>query len=76
MQMSLLEIPEVIKLEKLNKYFKKRWLNQISPEELSIFDLNISTNNSAESYHSKLKEIVKTSHPRIWTFITTLNGII
>ena len=72
--MPLLEIPEVIKL---NKYFKKRWLNQISSEELSIFDIsNISTNNSAESYHTKLKAIVKTSHPRIWTFITTLNEII
>ena len=51
-------------------------LNQIGPEELSIFDITISTNNSAESYHSKLKGIVKTSHPRIWTLITTLNEII
>ena len=49
---------------------------QISTEEPSIFDTTISTNNSAESYHSKLKAIVKTSHPRIWTFITTLNEII
>ena len=76
LQMPSLEIPEMLNLEKLKKYFRKRWLNQISPEELSIFDITISTNNSAESYHSKLKGIVKTSHPRIWTFLTTLKEII
>ena len=64
------------KLEKPNKYFLKRWLTQIKPEELSLSDITISTNNSAESYHSKLKSIVKTSHPRIWSFIATLNQII
>ena len=75
-QMPSLEIPEMLNLEKLKKYFKKRWLNKISPEELLIFLITISTNNSAESYHSKLKGIVMTSHPRIWTFITTLNEIL
>ena len=29
---------EAIKLEKLNKYFKKRWITHVNPEELSIFD--------------------------------------
>ena len=48
----------------------------ISPEELSIYELNKSTNNAAESYHSKLKSIVKTCHPRIWTFMSILNEVI
>ena len=49
----------------LKKYIKKYWLTHISPEELSIFELSISTNNGAESYHSKLKARIRTSHPRI-----------
>ena len=78
---TLIEIPavpteDVPRLEKLMKYFKKRWLHQISPEELSIHDITISTNNGAESYHSKLKSRIRCNHPRIWTFITKLNEII
>ena len=34
----------------------------------------ITTNNAAESYHAKLKSIIKTPHPRIWNFPTTLNN--
>ena len=44
--------------------------------ELSVFDTQAATNNAAESYHAKLKVIVKTSHPRIWNFLSTLNNII
>lgn len=66
----------MIKLQKLKKYFKKRWLSQIEPGELSVYSLNIATNNAAESYHSKIKSLVRTCHPRIWTFIATLNYII
>ena len=57
-------------------YFKKRWITQIDPEELSIYEAGITTNNAAESYHAKLKSIIKTPHPRIWNFLTTLNNLI
>ena len=76
LQIPTLEQTEMVKVEKLKKYFQKRWLSQIKPEELSIYEINITTNNSAESYHSKLKSIIKTGHPRIWTFVNTLNEII
>ena len=76
LQLPTLENPEMIKLEKLKKYFQKRWLTQITPEELSIFDINISKNNAAESYHFKIKSIIKIGHPRIWSFMKTLNEII
>ena len=66
----------MLKLEKLKKYFKKRWLNQISPEELSVYEINMTTDNGAESYHSKLKSRIRCSHPRIWTFMTNHNEII
>ena len=74
--MPIVQNTEKSKIEKLKSYCKKRWINQITPEELSIYELNIATNNGAESYHSKLKSIIKTSHPRIWTFMETLNEII
>ena len=67
---------EMLKLEKLRNYCQKRWIRQISPEELSIYEINIATNNGAESYHSKLKSIIRTCHPRIWTFMEALNDII
>ena len=76
LQLPTLESTTMMKLDKLKKYFKKRWLNQISSEELSIFELDIATNNAAESYHSRLKSMIKTSHPRIWTFLGTLNQVI
>ena len=69
-------ILKILKCQKLRSYCKNRWLNRICPEELSIYDIRIATNNGAESYHSKLKSIIRTSHPRIWTFMATLNAII
>ena len=63
-QIPELENSEMLKLGKLNRYCKKHWLNKF-PKELSIYDINISTNNGAESYHSRLKSIVRTVHPRI-----------
>ena len=69
-------VAEQIKVEKLKKYFKKRWLGYISPEELSIFDAHCSTNNGAGSYHSKIKVRVKCGHLRIWNFMTIVNEII
>ena len=79
---SFLQLPtnliasETVKLERISKYFKKRWLTQIRPEELSIFDSDFSTNNGAESYHSRLKARIKTNYPRIWNFMHILNAII
>ena len=67
---------EEIKLEKLKKYFRKRWIGHICPEELSIFDAPVSTNNGAEIFHSKLKRRVKCGHPRVWNFMNILNEII
>ena len=63
-------------LDKLKRYFNKRWLCQVRPEELFIFEAKSTTNNGAESYHAKLKATVQTGHPRIWNFLTILNQII
>ena len=67
---SCLQFPKLPQIEKCKldaflKYFKKYWLTQITPSELSIFELENDTNNRAESYHVRLKCILKSSHPRI-----------
>ena len=77
----LIQLPDLpptesMKLEKLVKYFKRRWLRQITSEELSIHEAKVTTNNGAESHHAKLKSIIKISHPRIWNFMTVLNDIV
>ena len=76
LQIPNLSNSDMIKLQKLKKYFKKRWLSQIEPGELSVYNLDISTNNAAGSYHSKLKSLVRSCHPRVWTFMATQNQII
>ena len=67
---------EKCKLDDFIKYFKGYWLTQITPRELSIFELENCTNNGAESYHARLKCLFKSSHPRIWNFMNTLNNLI
>ncbi|KAI6659877.1 hypothetical protein LOD99_14217 [Oopsacas minuta] len=64
------------KLEQLRKYFKKKWITQINPEELSIYEAEITANNAAESYHARLKSIIKTPHPRVWKFLKILKNMI
>ena len=44
----------------------------VKTSKLSVFDLEIGTNNGAES----LKCLFKTGHPRIWNFMVTLNDLI
>ena len=44
-----LPVANKIQLENLKKYFRKRWLGQISAQELSIFESDITTNNGAEA---------------------------
>ena len=50
--MPLVENAELIQLENIKNYYKKHWLSTISSEELSIFELNITTNTAAESYNT------------------------
>ena len=73
--MPVIQNTEKLQLEKLKDYCKKRWINQITPDELYIYEIKIATNNGAESYHSKLKSIIRTNNRRIWTFMETLNEI-
>ena len=55
------------------KYFLKTWID--GSESLSIFYYEFNTNNGAESYHKKLKSSIKTNHPNIWKFLSSLENI-
>ena len=75
---SLLQTPTVhhserSKLEKLQGFLKRRWLRQVTPQELTIYGLTSATNNADESYHSKIKSLVETPHPRIWNFLESIS---
>ena len=54
---------------------KRTWIKNTLSIELSVYHAETTTNNGTESYH-KLKTYIKTPHPRIWSFIATLNNII
>ena len=58
LQVPFLPNLESDKMEQLRKYFKKRWITQVDPEELSIYEAEVTTNNAAESY-AKLKSSLK-----------------
>ena len=50
---------QLVNFAKLNRYIQRRWINQVSSEGLSIWNDGNSTNNGAESYHGRLKSIIK-----------------
>ena len=67
---------QLVNFAKLKRFIQRRWINQVSNEELSIWNDGNSTNIGAESYHGRLKSIMKCNHPRIWNFLEILNEII
>ena len=75
LQVPFLPNLESDKMELLCKYSMKRSITQVDPKELSIYEAEVTTNNAAESYHAKLKSIIKTPLPRTGNFVTTLNNI-
>ena len=64
------------RIDLLKRYLKRTWIKNTSSIKLYVYHAETTTNNGAESYHKKLKTNFKTPHPRIWSFIATLNKII
>ena len=58
------------------KYLRKTWMNQFTPEVLSVFGKENATNNGAESFHRLLKEDIKKHRPNHWTFVIKLAKIL
>ena len=64
------------RISELKRYLSKNWIKNTSSCELSVYTSPVNTNNGAESYDKKIKAYIKTPHPRIWSFLETLNNII
>ncbi len=75
---SALNIPENCreKIEKLNRYITQFWLRKVGPDKISVFHFERSTNNNVESFHSRIKAIIKTHRPSFWNFVQHINHII
>ncbi len=65
---------EKVSFRKFHSYIQRFWLDTITPERLSVFQLSRGTNNDCESFHSRLKSKIKTHRPNIWSFLGHLNN--
>ncbi len=63
-------------LRKLKSYMTRFWLTVVSSSVLSVYDVSHTTNNISESYHSRLKSIVRTHRPAVWSFLAHINNLI
>ena len=75
------EFPNVSQLDRakifsFKKYMRKTWLNQFTPEILSVFGKPTATNNGAESFHKQLKEDITKHRPNVWVFVLKLSNIL
>ncbi len=64
------------KIKQLKKYVKRFWLQKVGSEKMSVFQFENVTNNSAESFHSRLKSIIKVHSPNFWSFLLHLTSFI
>lgn len=54
-------------------YMRRQWLTIVSPQNLSVFGLDLRTTNPIEAYHGTLIERIG-FHPTIWRFIRKYNN--
>lgn len=50
-------------------YIWRYWFLTISPENVSVYNQEIRTNNYIESYHASLLRLIK-PHPKVWEFLS------
>ena len=67
---------QTLQIEGLKIYLYINWIRNTPANELSVYLAKVNINNGAESYHKKIKAYIKTPHPRIWSFIESLNKFI
>ena len=58
------------------KYVQKTWIDQFTPEILSVFGMENATNNGSESFHKLLKSDIKSHRPNAWSFVIKLSEIL
>ncbi|KAL8568606.1 hypothetical protein ACOMHN_006270 [Nucella lapillus] len=66
----LVDVPQ---LQLLLLYYTDTWLNGSFPQSMwNVSDASIRTNNSVESWHSKLNSLIGRTHPNIHTLVSVL----
>ena len=63
-------------IRKFRQYFFRFWLNTVTPEKFSVYDVPYGTNNFSESFHARLKARIRVHHPSMWSFVGHLNHLI
>ncbi|XP_022164854.1 uncharacterized protein LOC111029917 [Myzus persicae] len=53
----------------LIEYIWRYWFLTMSPENVSVYNQEIRTNNYIESYHASLLRLIK-PHPKVWEFLS------
>jgi len=57
--------------EFLIDYVWKYWFLTMSPENVSVYNQEIRTNNYIENYHASLLRLIKL-HPKVWEFLSMI----
>ena len=60
----------------LKRYITRFWLGKIGAEKLSVHSIENATNNTVESFHSRLKTRIQTHKPNFWSFLQHINHLI
>ncbi len=63
------------KVQKFKLYFFRQWIRKVTPEKFSVFNFERGTNNDAEAFHSRLKAIIRTHKPNLYSFLAQLNNL-
>ena len=67
---------ETKQIHLFKKYIQRYWIQQVGPQQMSVFACDKKTNNSLEAYNRHIKMRFRKAHPNMWQFLSTLNGII
>lgn len=56
------------------RYYELQWLASVGPRSFSVFGNPRRTNNSQESFHRTLIDLIGQCHPNIWAFTGMQSG--
>ena len=72
----LLSTREQLSLVEFKNYFFDQWIEDTNPNFLSVFGIDINSNNALESYNKKLNARIGSKKPNIWVYVETMNEML
>ena len=72
----LLSTREQLSLVEFKDYFFDQWIEDTNPNFLSVFGIDINSNNALESYNKKLNARIGSKKPNIWVYVETMNEML